>query len=311
MENGETCRAYLEERECRELAPYALRSMERRRELGDKFREHLERTPLEYRTEYHRDRDRIIWSSAFKRLQHKTQIFPHYVEDHYRRRLTHSIEVAQIATTLCRAFHVNEIAAEAIALAHDIGHTPFGHGGEEALNKKLIEISTSVADPKGERTSTVFPVPLFAFDHCVQGVEQVSRISQEYRTGYPGLNLSFDVRDGILKHIYNKSPDEATKAGRPLSSLTNIEKVKEFAQFGDNCGTIEAQTVWFADKVAYLLGDMEDALRANIFQYADIIADPFVRLIWEKHNKIRGSKEAIDVRSHEQFLNFTRRASPS
>jgi dGTPase len=196
--NGREFTKALERREDELLAPYALKSARRRAELGAAFREHPEASPLEYRTEYHRDRDRIVWSRAFKRLQHKTQVFPHDAEDHYRRRLTHTLEVAQIATTLARSLRVNETAAEAIALGHDIGHTPFGHGGELELNNSLSRLYKSKTN-RFLKTG----VPLYGFDHCSQSVEVVSRCEAEYNA-YSGLNLSFDVRDGILKHIYDR-----------------------------------------------------------------------------------------------------------
>jgi len=268
----------LEDFEIEHLKPYALRSRERRETLKEKFREHPTYEPLEYRTEYHRDRDRILWSTAFKRLQHKTQIFPHYVEDHYRRRLTHSLEVSQVATTLARALGLNEIATEAIALAHDVGHTPFGHGGETALDKELGKVARKAkADPLKTQ------VPIYAFNHCVQGVEEVSRLSHEYTTqskaskSHPGLNLSFDVRDGILKHIFS-----STRPGSPpLANLANIVKMDQYKQYGNNCGSLEAQCVWFADKLSYLLGDIEDALRSQVFTFQEIQKCPFINDIWK------------------------------
>jgi dGTPase len=177
MSGGEECRQRLEDKERRELAQYALKSADRREQLGERFRESREDpqgSPLEYRTEYHRDRDRIIWSSAFRRLQHKTQIFPHYVEDRYRRRLTHSLEVAQIAGTLCRALKLNEVAAEAMGLGHDVGHAPFGHAGEKSLNQKLQKRLRSSETAAEEITTEADPlysteVLLYGFDHCVQG----------------------------------------------------------------------------------------------------------------------------------------------
>jgi len=183
----------LESREL-DLASYALKSKERREELGEGFREAPTKAKLEFRTEYHRDRDRILWSKAFKRLQHKTQVFPHYVEDHYKRRLTHSLEVAQIATTVARALRLNEVATEAIAFGHDLGHTPFGHAGESALNKilnlKLIVKSTNIQELQNTISNELnnhsvesddnLPVPIFGFDHCVHAIEVVSRIAKEY-----------------------------------------------------------------------------------------------------------------------------------
>ena len=166
---GVQCSTRIEELEVENLASYALRSAERRPELGEQFRERAPEAPLEYRSEYHRDRDRIVWSTAFRRLQNKTQVFPHYAEDHYRRRLTHSMEVAQIATTLARGLRVNETATEAIALGHDLGHCPFGHAGEHELNKCLY---SKVSGPEFVFATAV---PLYGFDHCSQGIEVVSR----------------------------------------------------------------------------------------------------------------------------------------
>ena len=309
----------LEAREHRDVAPYGLRSVERRESLGDRFRERPETTALEYRTEFHRDRDRILWSTAFRRLQNKTQIFPHYVEDHYRRRLTHSLEVAQIATTLARALRLNEVAAEAIALAHDIGHAPFGHGGEEALNRNLVRLvppnawldnwngSVSAIPPEVHNQILGTQVPLYGFDHCVQGVEQVSRISDDYSPAYPGLNLTFDIRDGILKHIYNKSSPEAERKLAFFSSLENVARFPAFAQFGNNCGSLEAQCVWFADKMGYLLGDMEDGVRSHIVNYKDLSGSELVRLL-DKEFERRRQQSPLAIESHDGFLAFRRRA---
>jgi len=135
---GQKFTEQLEKQEFKNLKPYALKVKERKKSLGEHFRKYKP-AYLEFRTQYQRDRDRIVWAKSFKRLQNKTQIFPYYAEDHYTRRLTHSLEVAQIATTIARALKLNEDATEAIALSHDIGHTPFGHAGEAALNKILID----------------------------------------------------------------------------------------------------------------------------------------------------------------------------
>jgi dGTPase len=309
----------LEERELSEVAPYGLRSAERRRSLGERFRMCLEPTQLEYRTEYHRDRDRILWSTAFKRLQHKTQIFPHYVSDPFRRRLTHSLEVAQIATTLARALRLNQVAAEAIALAHDIGHTPFGHGGEEALNRRLVALvkpndwlnnwdgCVATIPPAVRRQVLGTSVAVYAFDHCVQGVEEVSRVSSEYAPLYPGLNLTFDVRDGILKHIYDRTPDRAEGGLSFVSSLENIVRLSEFAEFGRNSGSLEAQCVWFADKVGYLLGDMDDSLRSHLVSYKELSGTELVRVLDEEFKRRRNGVPA-PIESHEDFLAFQRRA---
>lgn len=319
MNSGLEVTKDLEDRELAEVASYGLRSAERRANLGRRFRKWPEPTALEYRTEYHRDRDRILWSTAFRRLQHKTQIFPHYVADPYRRRLTHSLEVAQIATTLARALRLNQVAAEAIALAHDIGHAPFGHGGEEALNRRLVA-SVKPSDwldnwdgsipsiPSAVRRQILStPIPVYGFDHCVQGVEQVSRISEEYSPAYPGLNLTFDVRDGILKHIYDRASDRAESKLAFLSSLENIMRLSEFAEFGRNFGSLEAQCVWFSDKVGYLLGDMEDSLRSHVVSYKQLSDSELVRLLDEEYRKRRHAVP-LPIESHGDFLAFQRRA---
>jgi len=179
---GEKFAVELEKRELINLEPYALRSHDRRESLKSRFRESQIPTPLEYRTEYHRDRDRILWSKSFKRLQHKTQIFPHYFEDHYRRRLTHSLEVAQIATTVARALKLNEVAAEAIALGHDLGHTPFGHAGENALSKVMLEKTKKLGKNGKSKKHLNVPIPIDGFDHCAHAIEVVSYIEKEYLT---------------------------------------------------------------------------------------------------------------------------------
>ena len=316
MLDGKEHARELEKKEEAELGKYALRSSERRRTV-ERFRE-KDAGPLEFRTEYHRDRDRIVWSTAFKRLQHKTQIFPHYVEDHYRRRLTHTLEVAQIATTLARALRLNEVATEAIALGHDLGHTPFGHGGEKALNDllldKLRERLGKKASKRQLRPADVLntPVPLFGFDHCMQGVEQVTRVSHEYETEVGvgvGLNLSYDVRDGILKHIFDRGEKEANEKHEYLSCLKNIVRIDKFSEYGSNNGSLEAQCVWLADKLAYLLGDIEDALRARIFTYRKIEEDPLCSEIWDAYRSRRTSAEAKPhIFDMTTYLRFRRNA---
>lgn len=167
------------------------------------------------RTAYQRDRDRIIHCNAFRRLQHKTQVFLSPFGDHYRTRLTHTLEVTQIARTLARGLRVNEDLTEAIALGHDLGHTPFGHAGERALN-------------------AVYPE---GFKHYEQSLRVVDRIEK----GGHGLNLTFEVRDGILNH---------TK--------------------GEWACTLEGRIVRHADRVAYLNHDIEDAIRAGLFTEEDL-----------------------------------------
>ncbi|MFH1718901.1 MAG: dGTP triphosphohydrolase [Planctomycetota bacterium] len=245
-----------------ELAAYALNPVERKKELGDNFREHeKEERKDEFRRAYHRDRDRIIWSTAFRRMQNKTQVFAHDDDDHFRRRLTHSIEVAGIACSIARKLKLNEVATDAIALGHDIGHAPFGHAGEEALNKIFKEYKFP--------SRVKQPVPLKGFDHCAHAIEVVSRI-ETLNGVYSGLGLTFDIRDGILKHIYHTDESTRTKKQleeRPFSVLSEIVKCKEYEEYKCNYGSLEAQCVWFADKLTYLFDDLEDAIRAKIFRF--------------------------------------------
>lgn len=171
-----------------------------------------EKCPI--RTDFQRDRDRIIHSKSFRRLKHKTQVFISPEGDHYRTRLTHTLEVSQIARTISKALKLNEDLTEAIALGHDLGHTPFGHAGEEILNN----------------------ICSFGFKHN----EQSLRVVEVLENGV-GLNLTFEVKDGILNHRGGSSPS-----------------------------TLEGQVVQFADKIAYINHDIDDAIRANILKESDL-----------------------------------------
>lgn len=197
-----------EEKEYRNLSPYASRSKE------SKGRER-EETECDIRTVYQRDRDRIIHSKAFRRLKDKTQVFLAAQGDHYRTRLTHTLEVSQIARTIAKALELNEDLVEAIALGHDLGHTPFGHAGEDALN-------------------TICPS---GFAHYKQSVRVVEKLEKNGK----GLNLSWEVRDGIRNH---------RTSGKPA--------------------TLEGQVVRLCDKIAYIHHDMDDAERAGILSEDDI-----------------------------------------
>lgn len=193
------------------LSSFAKKSSE---SLGRRFEE----KPCDIRTAFQRDRDRILHSKAFRRLKHKTQVFLSPEGDHYRTRLTHTLEVSQIARTIARALRLNEDLAEAIALGHDLGHTPFGHCGEEALNK---------VHPKG-------------FVHNDQSLRVVDFLEKRKETTV-GLNLTEEVRDGILHH-----------SGKVLPQ------------------TLEGQIVRFCDRIAYLNHDIDDAIRANVLSESDI-----------------------------------------
>ena len=210
-----TIRHRLEKRE-EHLSPFAAKS---RQSAGRTVPE----TPSDVRTEYQRDRDRIIHSKAFRRLKHKTQVFIAPLGDHYVTRLTHTLEVSQIARTIARALNLNEDLAEAIALGHDLGHTPFGHIGEDELDRIL---------PGG-------------FRHSHQSLNIVERIEREGR----GLNLTWEVRQGILMH--------SKPRGDFLAAL-------------ENDLTLEAQIVRISDAIAYINHDIADALRAGILSESDL-----------------------------------------
>ena len=212
----ESVRRRLEERE-RLLSPFAARSFESR------GRERPEE-PSPVRTEFQRDRDRIIHSKAFRRLKHKTQVFVASAGDHFVTRLTHTLETAQVARTIARALNLNEDLAEAIGLGHDLGHTPFGHAGEEALAELL---------PEGFRHN-----------------EQSLRVVEKLENGGQGLNLTWEVREGILKH--SKAREDILAEGWGTAS------------------TLEGQAVKLADSIAYLNHDIGDAIRAGLLREEDL-----------------------------------------
>jgi dGTPase len=208
----------LEEREKRILSPKACLS------VNSKGRKKKEK-PCDIRTEFQRDRDRIIHCKAFRRLKHKTQVFLAPYGDHYRTRLTHTLEVSQIARTIARALSLNEDLTEAISLGHDLGHTPFGHAGERILDKIFKEFS------------------LGNFHHYEQSLRVIDKL--EY--GGKGLNLTYEVRDGILKH--------SKGTGEILDFKSeNLPK------------TLEGQIVRVSDVIAYINHDIDDAIRAGIIE---------------------------------------------
>jgi dGTPase len=214
-----TIRETLEQRERDTLSPYATLAAESRgRETPEE--EHF------CRTCFQRDRDRIIHSKSFRRLKHKTQVFLSPMGDHYRTRLTHTLEVSQIARTACRAVGLNEDLAEAISLGHDLGHTPFGHAGEEVLDRLCSE----------------------GFAHNDQSL----RVVEKLEAGYPnGLNLTFEVRDGIHRH--EKGKRDILEAGCPGKP-----------------STLEGEVVRLSDAIAYINHDIDDACRAAVISLDDL-----------------------------------------
>ncbi|MCZ2158615.1 deoxyguanosinetriphosphate triphosphohydrolase [Bartonella sp. 220] len=191
------------------------------------------------RSPFQRDRDRIIHSNAFRRLKHKTQVFIADESDHYRTRLTHSIEVSQIARTLARALYLDEDLAEAIALVHDFGHTPFGHAGEDALNEAMIQYG--------------------GFDHNAQALRIVTKLEQRY-ANFDGLNLTWETLEGLVKHNGPLFGPYANKKEVPIDILQyNIKQDLELDCFAG----LEAQCAAIADDIAYNAHDIDDGLRSQ------------------------------------------------
>ncbi|NJC95951.1 MAG: deoxyguanosinetriphosphate triphosphohydrolase [Anaerolineales bacterium] len=211
-------RQQLEEFEDQTLAPYGMRSRD------SKGRAYLDNEP-DYRTSFQRDRDRIIHTTAFRRLEYKTQVFINYEGDYFRTRLTHTLEVAQIGRTLARALGGNEDLVESICLAHDLGHSPFGHSGEVALARLMKDFG--------------------GFDHNKQSLRIVTELEQRYPE-FPGLNLSWEVREGMVKH----------------ESEYDISDARDFSP--DLRGNLETQIANVADELAYTTHDLDDGLRSGM-----------------------------------------------
>ena len=208
----------LEKREKLVLAPYAQFSADSR---GRKFKE----APPEYRTQYQRDRDRVIHSRAFRRLEYKTQVFLNGQGDHYRTRLTHTMEVAAISRNIARALRINEDLAETIALAHDLGHSPFGHKGEDVLNRLMKQHG--------------------GFEHNRHSLRIVEELEQKY-PGFPGLNLTWEVREGLVKHY------------------TSYDHPSKRKGFDAKSSSLEAQVANLADEITYYSHDLDDGLEAGL-----------------------------------------------
>jgi len=226
------------------LAPYATRWQESRGRL------HPE-PESEIRTPFQRDRDRVVHSMAFRRLKHKTQVFVSPEGDHYRTRLTHSIEVAQIARTIARCLRLDEDLAEALALAHDLGHTPFGHAGEEALNAIMA--------------------PWGGFDHNDQALRVLTQLENRY-ADFDGLNLTWEALEGVVKH--NGPLIGGGRAAPMPPSISAYDRRHDLA-LADWPGP-EAQVAAIADDIAYDHHDLDDGLRAGIFILRDLEDVPHV-----------------------------------
>ncbi len=202
------------------------------------------------RSPFQRDRDRILHATAFRRLTHKTQVFLYHEGDHYRTRLTHSLEVAQIARTIARQLRLDEDLAEALALAHDLGHPPFGHAGERALDEAM-------ADHGG-------------FDHNAQSMRVVTSLERKYRT-FDGLNLTWETLEGLAKH---NGPLNSDKSAAVLKVIRPIEVWRSLQPESWPSG--EAQVAALSDDIAYLTHDVDDGLRAGLLSLASLSDVPFV-----------------------------------
>ena len=207
------------------LAPYA---MDVRRTRGRRYPD----SPHPYRNDYARDRDRVIHSRAFRRLEAKTQVFTVRYSDHFRNRLTHTLEVAQIARTVAGALQLNTDLTEALALVHDIGHPPFGHAGERALDRRMREY--------GDR-----------FDHNLHALRIVEQFEQRY-LAFPGLNLTFEVREGIVKHSRDRFPEHIPEIAEYLLSERP---------------PLEAQLIDLVDEIAYNTADLDDGFEAHLLDF--------------------------------------------
>ncbi len=221
---------------------------------------------IDLRTDFQRDRDRIIHSTAFRRLKHKTQVFVNTSGDHFRTRITHSLEVAQIARTLSKYFNLNEDLCETLSLAHDLGHTPFGHAGEDELNNCMGEFG--------------------GFDHNIQTIRTVTFLENRYYH-FKGLNLTYETLDGLLKH------------NGPVKNTKRYDKILGKNYFKDKINflsspSLEAQIASISDDIAYNSHDLEDGLKSNLFELKDLMDIPVLNNIITKHIK-KLKKFSIDL----------------
>ena len=215
-----------------------------------------------YRTPFQRDRDRIIHSASFRRLKHKTQVFVNTEGDHYRTRISHSIEVAQIARTIAKYLNLNDDLAETLSLAHDLGHTPFGHAGEDALNECMESFG--------------------GFDHNLQTLRIVMFLEHKYLK-FKGLNLTIETLDGLLKHngpILNLSK---------IKDLLGLKNLKNKIVFNKS-SSLEAQISSISDDIAYNNHDIQDGIKAKLFKLNDLLEINFFKDIYKSHKKKTKSK---------------------
>ena len=235
-----------------------------------------------FRSPFQRDRDRIIHSSAFRRLKHKTQVFVEHEGDYYRTRLTHTIEVAQVARTIAGVLNLNTDLAEAVALAHDLGHTPFGHTGEDAMERLMA--------------------PFGGFDHNAQALRIVTRLERHYAE-FDGLNLTWETLEGIAKHngpLTGPNADEKhghSEAGGPLPyALAEVNAAWDL-ELGTHASA-EAQVAAIADDVAYSHHDLHDGLRSGLFDESDLMELPVTGPAFEEVDRLYPGLEKMR-RRHE------------
>ncbi len=209
------------------------------------------------RSDFQRDRDRIIHSTAFRRLKHKTQVFINTTGDHFRTRITHSLEVSQIARTLSKFFNLNEDLCETLSLAHDLGHTPFGHAGEEALNDCMKKFG--------------------GFDHNIQTLRIILFLENRYYE-FKGLNLTLETLDGLIKH---NGPIKNLKKYKSILGISYFRNKIKFSL----SPSLEAQIASISDDIAYNSHDLEDGLKSNLFSLKDLDNIPILNKIILKHKK--------------------------
>ena len=229
------------------------------------------------RSDFQRDRDRIIHSTAFRRLKHKTQVFVNTSGDHFRTRITHSLEVAQIARTLSKFFNLNEDLCETLSLAHDLGHTPFGHAGEDALNHCMRKFG--------------------GFDHNIQTLRIILFLENRYYE-FKGLNLTLETLDGLIKH------------NGPIKKLNKFNKILGLSYFKNKIKfslspSLEAQIASISDDIAYNSHDIEDGLKANLFNLSDLEKIPVLNKIVLKHKKKikKNSKDLVIRQIVREIIN--------
>ena len=221
-----------------------------------------------FRSAFQRDRDRIVHSASFRRLKHKTQVFVNTDGDHYRTRITHSIEVSQIARTIAKYLGLNDDLAETLSLSHDLGHTPFGHAGERALHECMINYG--------------------GFDHNLQTLRIVMFLEHKY-INFKGLNLSLETLDGLLKH--NGPYNEIDK----INKILGLKSFKDKINFKNNT-YLEAQIASVSDDVAYNNHDIQDGIKANLFKLEELVELDFFKDIYQKYkNKINKKNYKIAI----------------